>query len=64
MNSVGDTIFFMRKKAGITLEKLAESIHVSRQALQNWEKGRRDCSITMLSLICDNLGFKNSLQKY
>lgn len=57
MNSVGDTIFFMRKKAGITLEKLAESIHVSRQALQNWEKGRRDCSITMLSLICDNLGY-------
>lgn len=29
-----------REKAGLSQEKLAEMLHVSKQAVSNWERGR------------------------
>ena len=37
MDSIGNRLFELRKKKGITQEKLAEKLNVSRQSVSNWE---------------------------
>lgn len=37
MDSIGNRLFELRKKQGITQEKLAEQLNVSRQSVSNWE---------------------------
>lgn len=37
MDTIGNRLFELRKKQGITQEKLAEQLNVSRQSVSNWE---------------------------
>lgn len=35
--NLGEKIYTLRKKRGLSQEELANSIHVSRQAISKWE---------------------------
>ena len=37
--TIGERIALLRKKAGLSQEKLAELVGVSRQAIGKWESG-------------------------
>ena len=37
--TIGDKIQYMRKKAGLSQEQLADAVGVSRQAVSKWETG-------------------------
>ncbi len=39
MSNVGKNIKKFRSEKGITQEELAEQLHVTRQAVSNWENG-------------------------
>ena len=40
---LGNNIQTLRKKKGLSQEKLAEKINVTRQTISNWEIGRASC---------------------
>ena len=46
--SLGENIVALRKKRGLTQEKLAEVIEVSRQSVTKWESGESEPSIDKL----------------
>lgn len=37
--SIGDNIRILRKSAGLTQQKLAETLNISCQAISKWENG-------------------------
>ena len=39
MSNIGKTIKKIRAERGLTQEQLAERLHVTRQAVSNWEQG-------------------------
>ena len=39
MSNIGKTIKKVRAEKGMTQEQLAERLHVTRQAVSNWEMG-------------------------
>ena len=39
MNNIGKTIKKMRADKNLTQDQLAETLHVTRQAVSNWENG-------------------------
>lgn len=53
---VGDRIKRRRNASGITQEKLAEQIGMSKNHLSNIERGRYLPNITTIQLICNILG--------
>ena len=49
MSNVGKNIKKFRSGKGITQEELAEQLHVTRQAVSNWENGKTQPDIETLS---------------
>lgn len=53
MNEVKQTIKQLRKAKGISQEQLAEQLHVTRQAVSNWENGKTQPDIETLTQIAE-----------
>lgn len=50
-NSVGKNIAKLRKERGLSQEQLANELHVTRQAISNWETGRSQPDLDMLEAL-------------
>jgi len=53
MNNVGKSIKKLRAEKGLTQDQLAERLHVTRQAVSNWETGKTQPDIETLSAMAD-----------
>ena len=53
MNNIGKTIKKVRAEKGMTQEQLAEQLHVTRQAVSNWEQGKTQPDIETLSAMAE-----------
>ncbi|MBN1855674.1 MAG: helix-turn-helix transcriptional regulator [Dehalococcoidia bacterium] len=51
MNTVGKNIQHFRKRHGLSQEDMATELHVTRQAVSNWETGKAFPDIDMLKRI-------------
>ncbi|WP_298019777.1 helix-turn-helix domain-containing protein [uncultured Dysosmobacter sp.] len=56
MNAVAKNLKRLRKQAGVTQEALAERLHVTRQAVSNWETARTQPDIETLKALAEALG--------
>lgn len=56
MDSLASNIKQLRRRAGMTQETLAQTLHVTRQAVSNWENGKNQPGLDMLSAIAAALG--------
>lgn len=56
MSQIGSRIKSMRNEKGLTQEQLAVRLHVTRQAVSNWETGKTQPDIETLGSIADALG--------
>lgn len=54
--TIGEKIQYMRKKAGLNQEQLAEAVGVSRQAVSKWETGEATPEVGKLLLLCRAFG--------
>lgn len=52
-NHVGKNIVTLRKECGMSQEQLAGHIHVTRQAVSNWETGRSQPDLDMLEALAE-----------
>lgn len=52
-NKIHTTIKHLRVEKGINQEQLAEALHVTRQAVSNWETGKTQPDIEMLTRIAN-----------
>ncbi|MCD7992331.1 MAG: helix-turn-helix domain-containing protein [Clostridia bacterium] len=50
-NAVGKNIVKLRKEQGMSQEQLARKLHVTRQAVSNWETGRSQPDLDMLEAL-------------
>ena len=55
MTSVGKNIKLLRKQKNLSQEALAEKLHVTRQAVSNWENGKCQPDLDMLENISNAL---------
>jgi transcriptional regulator with XRE-family HTH domain len=53
MNKVNTMIKLLRTEKGINQEQLAEQLHVTRQAVSNWETGKTQPDIETLTQIAE-----------
>lgn len=53
MSNVGKNIKKLRKEKNITQDQLAEQLHVTRQAVSNWEIGKTQPDIETLSTMAE-----------
>ena len=53
MNLVSTSIKNLRKEKGLTQDQLAEALHVTRQAVSNWETGKTEPDIETLSQLAE-----------
>ena len=53
MNQVSTTIKLLRTEKGINQEQLAEQLHVTRQAISNWETGKTQPDIETLTRLAE-----------
>lgn len=53
MNNIGKNIKKIRVAKGMTQERLAECIHVTRQAVSNWEQGKTQPGVDILSAMAE-----------
>ena len=53
MNNIGKNIKKLRKEKNLTQEQLAERLHVTRQAVSNWENGKTQPDIETLSVLAE-----------
>ncbi len=53
MSDVGKNIKKLRKEKNITQDQLAEQLHVTRQAVSNWEIGKTQPDIETLSAMAE-----------
>ena len=56
MSEVAKNIRKQRARLGVTQEELAERLHVTRQAVSNWETGKNQPDLDMLEAIAKVLG--------
>ena len=56
MNKVHSTIRLLRTEKGINQEQLAEHLHVTRQAVSNWETGKTQPDIETITRIAEYFG--------
>ena len=56
MNKVNTTIKRLRLKNGINQEALAEHLHVTRQAVSNWETGKTQPDLETLEKMAEYFG--------
>ncbi len=52
-NPVGKNIVKLRKERGLSQEQLAKELHVTRQAVSNWETGRTQPDLDMLESLAE-----------
>ena len=50
---MNESIKGMRKSRGMTQEQLAERLHVTRQAVSNWEQGKTQPDVETLSSMAE-----------
>ena len=55
-NAVGKNIVKLRKEQGMSQEQLAQKLHVTRQAVSNWETGRSQPDLDMLEALAGAFG--------
>ena len=53
MSVIGKNIKKIRTEKGMTQEQLAESLHVTRQAVSNWEQGKSQPDVETLSAMAE-----------
>ena len=53
MDTINDIIFTLRTKAGISQQRLADDLNLSRRAISLWETGRRTPDIQSVLLLAD-----------
>ena len=53
MNKVHSTIKRLRLEKNMNQEQLAEELHVTRQAISNWENGKTQPDIEMLTQLAE-----------
>lgn len=53
MNNIGKSIKKLRTEKGLTQDQLAENLHVTRQAVSNWETGKTQPDIETLSALAE-----------
>ena len=53
MNNIGKNIKKWRSEKGITQDQLAEKLHVTRQAVSNWETGKTQPDLETLSALAE-----------
>lgn len=53
MSVIGKNIKKNRSEKGMTQEQLAENLHVTRQAVSNWEQGKTQPDVETLSAIAE-----------
>ena len=58
MNDVGKNIRRYREQNGLTQDTLAESLHVTRQAVSNWETGKNQPDLETLEALAGALGLE------
>ena len=51
MNKFAENLRTRRTALGLTQEALAEKLHVTRQAVSNWENGKNQPDLEMLALL-------------
>ena len=56
MNKVNTMIKLLRTEKGINQEQLAEQLHVTRQAVSNWETGKTQPDIETLTQLAEYFG--------
>lgn len=56
MNKVNTMIKLLRTEKGINQEQLAEQLHVTRQAVSNWETGKTQPDIETLTQMAEYFG--------
>lgn len=56
MNKVNTTIKRLRQDKGLNQEQLADQLHVTRQAVSNWETGKTQPDIETLTQIAEYFG--------
>ena len=56
MNDLGETLWRLRERAGLSQEALAEKLGVTRQTVSNWENGRATPDAHKLAKLCEVLG--------
>ena len=53
MDTINDRIFTLRTQAGISQQRLADDLKLSRRAISLWETGRRIPDIQSVLLLAD-----------
>ena len=53
MDTINDRIFTLRTQAGISQQRLADDLKLSRRAISLWETGRRTPDIQSVLLLAD-----------
>ena len=53
MSDIGKNIKKLRTQKDITQEQLAERLHVTRQAVSNWENGKTQPDVETLSMLAE-----------
>ena len=53
MDTINDRIFTLRTQAGISQQRLADDLNLSRRAISLWETGRRTPDIQSVLLLAD-----------
>ena len=56
MSTIGNNIYSLRKKSGMTQEELADRVNISYQAVSKWENGSTSPDISMLPLLAAVFG--------
>lgn len=51
MNTINDRIYSLRIQAGISQQRLADDLNLSRRAISLWETGRRTPDIQSVLLL-------------
>jgi len=54
--NVGQVIHNKRKELSLTQEDLAQKVHVTRQAVSNWERNKTVPDDSMIAVLAENLG--------
>ena len=55
-NRVGTHLSWLRKQKKLTQEQLAERLNVTRQAVSNWERGKRFPDVSLIEALTEALG--------
>ena len=63
---IAKNLMFYRKRAGLTQKQLADTLHVTKTSVSNWETAKNAMDIETLFAICDllNVSVKEMYGKY